>query len=300
VPQSFAPHRSLPQSWRDPVESKEKSTFGSSALRRVGHDANPLPVIDLHLHILPGVDDGPRTLDESVALASASFADGVRVAAATPHVRDDYPTRVDEMERLVEEVRSALASAEIALDLRPGGEVALERLPTLTVDELRRFGLGGTQRYLLLEFPYYGWPLGLQAHVSALTASGFVPVLAHPERNLDVQIEPERLRPIVEQGALVQLTAASVDGRLGTRTRAIAFELLDRSLAHLLASDAHGAEIREGGLSSAVSALGNPELARWLTTELPAAMLAGRPLPERSPPRARGIRRLRRLRGGPR
>ncbi len=277
------------------MKSKETPASGSSSCRRRRPERHAAAVIDLHLHILPGVDDGSRTLAESVELARASVADGVRVAAATPHVRDDYPTTADEMERLVREVRSALASAQVPLDVRPGGEIALERLPELTVDELRRFGLGGTQRYLLLEFPYYGWPLGLGAQVSVLTSQGFVPVLAHPERNVDVQDEAERLRPIVEQGALVQLTAASVDGRLGARTRAAAFELLDRSLAHLLASDAHGPEIRGAGLSSAVSALGDAELAHWLTTEVPAAMLDGRPLPERLPPPKRRTRSIRRL-----
>jgi protein-tyrosine phosphatase len=264
--------------------------------KTVGPDATPWLVIDLHLHLLPGVDDGPQTLAESVELARASSADGVRVAAATPHVRDDYPTTADDMERLVRELRSALTAAQVPLDVRPGGEIALERLPDLTLDELRRFGLGGTQRYVLLEFPYYGWPLGLATQVSVLATRGFVAVLAHPERNPDVRAEPERLRPIVEQGALVQLTAASVDGRLGARTRATAFELLDRSLAHLLASDAHGPVIRGAGLSSAVSALGDPELGRWLTTDVPAAMLAGRPLPERVRPPAPRRRRLRRLR----
>jgi protein-tyrosine phosphatase len=251
-------------------------------------------MIDLHLHILPGVDDGPATLGESVALARASVADGVHVAAATPHVRDDYPTTADAMERLVEELRSVLASEHVPLDVRPGGEIALERLPDLTIDELRRFGLAGTQRYLLLEFPYYGWPLGLAAQVSVLTTRGFVPVLAHPERNVDVQADPERLRPIVERGALVQLTAASVDGRLGARTRATAVELLERSLAHLLASDAHGPDIRGAGLSSAVSALGHAELAQWLTTKVPGAIIAEQPVPDRPdarPPRSR-FRRL--------
>jgi protein-tyrosine phosphatase len=253
-------------------------------------------MIDLHLHILPGVDDGPATLAESIALADAAVVDGIEVAAATPHVRDDYPTTVDEMERLVGQLRTALAAADMPLDVRSGGEIALERLPALTIDELRRFGLGGTQRYLLLEFPYYGWPLGLAAQVSALTKKGFVSVLAHPERNVDVQVEPERLRPIVEHGALVQLTAASVDGRLGPRARATAFELLDRALAHLLASDAHGPDVRGAGLSSAVTALGNAELARWLTTDVPAAMLAGQPVPERPAGRRTRPSRFRRLR----
>jgi protein-tyrosine phosphatase len=249
-------------------------------------------VIDLHLHILPGVDDGPRTLEESVGLAHASVADGVRIAAATPHVRDDYPTTADQMEQGVAEVRAALADAAVQLDLRPGAEIAFERLDFLAVDEIRRFRLGGESGYLLLEFPYYGWPLALAAEVSALRARGITAVLAHPERNPDVQEEPERLRGVVELGALVQLTAASLDGRLGRTSQAAAFELLDRELAHLVASDAHGPEVRGVGLSTAAGAIGDETLSRWLTAEVPAAMLAGEPLPKR-PARSRLPRGLR-------
>ena len=252
-------------------------------------------MLDLHLHILPGVDDGATTLAASVELARAVVADGVELAAATPHVRDDYPTRPDQMERLVREVRSALAEAEVPLDVRPGAEIALEWLPALAFEELRRFALAGNPEYLLVEFPFVGWPLALGGHVAALRARGVVPVLAHPERNRDVREAPERLRPLVENGALVQLTAASVDGRLGPTTRAAAFDLLDRRLAHVLASDAHGPEIRGAGMSNAVRALGDEELGRWLTVDMPAAMVAGRPLPPR-PTRRRRERWLARLR----
>ena len=256
-------------------------------------------MIDLHLHILPGLDDGPATLGESVALARASVADGVRIAAATPHVRDDYPTTADAMEQGVADLRAALREADVPLDVRPGAEVALDRLGVLSAAELRRLRLGGETRYVLVEFPYYGWPLSLAADVAALGAGGMTAVLAHPERNGDVQADPERLREVVEQGALVQLTAASLDGRLGRRSRAAAFELLERSLAHLLASDAHGPEVRDAGLASAANALGDESVARWLTADVPDAMLADEPLPARPErPRAPGrtglVARLRR------
>jgi protein-tyrosine phosphatase len=245
-------------------------------------------MIDLHSHILPGVDDGARTLEESVALARLAAAEGIDVVAATPHVRDDYPTAAHEMERLVAEVGAALADEGVPLDVLPGAEIALDELAYLSEDELCRFGLGGNPRCLLLEFPYYGWPLALGAQVWELRARGITPVLAHPERNAEVQAVPERLRPLVEQGALVQLTAASLDGRLGARPRATAVELLGRKLAHLLASDAHGSDVRGIGLSSAARAVGDDELARWLTTDVPGAIVAGQPVPDR--PSARRTR----------
>ena len=253
-------------------------------------------MIDLHSHILPGVDDGARTLEESVALARIAAAEGIDVVAATPHVRDDYPTTVHEMERLVAEVGAALADEGVPLDVLPGAEIALDELAYLSEDELRRFGLGGNPHCLLLEFPYYGWPLALGAQVWELRARRITPVLAHPERNAEVQAEPDRLRPLVEQGALVQLTAASLDGRLGARPRATAVDLLGRNLAHLLASDAHGSGVRAIGLVSAARAVGDEKLARWLTTDVPAAIVAGQPVPER--PNAKRTRpsRFRRLR----
>jgi protein-tyrosine phosphatase len=238
-------------------------------------------VIDLHSHILPGLDDGPQTSDGALELARAAVADGIAVIAATPHVRDDYPTTADEMEAAVDRLRGDLRAAAIPLELRPGGELSLERLD-LPAAELRRFGLGGSDRYLLVETPYSGWPLDLSDRLFRLQAAGLTPVLAHPERNAEVQADPpRRLRPLVDSGTLVQLTAASVDGRLGRRARAASLQLLDLELAHLLASDAHAPTVRAVGLTAAAEGLGHHELARWLTEDAPAAVLAGTPLPPR-------------------
>src|SRR5205823_10667983 len=115
-------------------------------------------VIDLHSHILPGVDDGPATLEESLELARRAAADGVRVIAATPHVRDDYPTQPATMERLVAELRAAIQREGIPIDVRPGAEIAIDWLERLSDDDLGRFGLGGSPHYLLPDFPYGGWP----------------------------------------------------------------------------------------------------------------------------------------------
>jgi protein-tyrosine phosphatase len=244
-------------------------------------------MIDLHSHILPGLDDGPETLEGSLELARAALDDGTELIAATPHVRDDYPTTAAEMESAVEEVRTALSDAGVGLELRPGGELALERLDELEPTELRRFGLGGSAKYLLVESPYYGWPLDLEERLFRLQATGMTPVLAHPERNAEVQAEPERLRPLVERGALVQLTAASVDGRLGRRPQQTSSLLLELGLAHLLASDAHAPAVRAAGLSAAARSLGDQALARWLTGDVPAALLASEELPPRPAPTRR-------------
>jgi protein-tyrosine phosphatase len=238
-------------------------------------------VIDLHSHILPGLDDGAATLAQSLAIARAAVEDGIEVLAATPHVREDYPTSADEMEERVATVREAVAGQGIPLDVRPGGELAFDRLDRLSADDLRRFGLGGNPSCVLIEFPYYGWPLELGERLFRFRTEGVTPVLAHPERNADVQGDPERLGGLVRGGALVQLTAASVDGRLGRRAREAAHALLELELAHLIASDAHAPSVRAIGMRAAAEAVGDEQLADWLTHAVPAALLAGDPLPER-------------------
>jgi len=248
-------------------------------------------VIDLHSHVLPALDDGARNLDEALAMARSMVEDGVSVVAATPHVHPRYRTPVGEMERALGELRSALAVAGIPLEVLPGGEIALDELPGLSADERGRFGLGGNPRLLLLEFPLYGWPLGLETTLHELGREGIVCVLAHPERNPDVQEQPERLEQLVAAGAVPQLTAAAVDGRMGKTQARCASTLLERELAFLVASDAHAPDVRGAGLSAARRAVGDEALGHWLTEDVPAALLAGAPLP------ARPLRRKRRLFG---
>lgn len=238
-------------------------------------------MIDLHSHVLPNLDDGAATLTEALAIARAAVADGIEALAGTPHVRDDYPTSAGAMEAAAAELREALAAEDVPLRLLTGGEIALDRLDLIDEDELPRFGLGGGRTHLLLEFPYHGWPMDLRERIFQLQLRGFTPVLAHPERNAEVQARPGRLAPLVEAGALVQLTAASVDGRLGRGTRAASTALLEAGLAHLLASDAHTASVRGIGLSDAVAALDDGALARWLTEDVPRAIVEGSTLPPR-------------------
>lgn len=247
-------------------------------------------MIDLHSHILPGLDDGPSSREESIAVALAAARDGVRVMAATPHVRADYPTSPEAMEAALRATREAFDEAGVALELLGGGELALDVVPTLGEDDLRRFGLAGNPRYLLLEFPYSGWPLSLETQVFELRTRGVTPVLGHPERNVAVQAAPARLERAVQEGALVQLTASSLTGAAGSGAGKAARRLLDLGHAHLVAGDWHGRAIPRAAMSEACARLGDERLARWLTEEVPEAIVEDRPIPERPRP---GRRRLR-------
>jgi protein-tyrosine phosphatase len=251
-------------------------------------------MIDLHAHILPGLDDGVGTVEEACTLARRAVADGITAIAATPHVRDDYPTTPAQMEAAVRDLRRELRVADIAVDLLPGGEIALDHLGVLDREDLLRFSLAQSGRYLLVEFPYVGWPLALETSLWKVRAAGLVPIIAHPERNREVQERPDLLAPLAAAGTLVQITAASLDGRLGPSSQRTAQAMLRDGTAHLIASDAHGSAIREAGLADAFVAVGDVQLARYLTEEVPAVIVAGDALPLR-PVRTR-TRRLSRRR----
>lgn len=267
------------------VHDPEHGRPRKGLLERGSHGASvsygaPPPMIDLHSHILPGLDDGARTIEEARALARLAASEGITAIAATPHVRTDYPTRPEVMEERVGELRRDFAERAIPVEVLHGGEIDLDMLTTLDDGELRRFTLAQSGRYLLLEFPYSGWPAGLEETVHGLGLRGFVALMAHPERNADVQAAPERLADLVRAGVLVQITAASLDGRLGRSSREAALQLLALRLAHVLASDAHTPDVRAAGLAAAAGALGDSGLARYLTEEAPAAIVAGEAVPE--------------------
>lgn len=250
-------------------------------------------MIDLHSHVLPGLDDGAPDLDASVAICRAAAADGIRVLAATPHVRSDYPTTPEGMTSALARVREAAGDV---IQVVPGGELDIYQLER-PLAELLPFALAGNRNYLLVETPYAGWPLDLAERLFRLRTAGITPVLAHPERNHDVQARPALVEPVVAGGSLVQLTAASVDGRGGRRAQACARTLLQQGLAHLVASDAHEAAVRAIGLSSAARAVGG-ELGRWLTVDVPRGIVEDTPIPPR-PLAPAGRRRIPTLRRRP-
>ena len=225
-------------------------------------------------------------------MAVAAVRAGVTAIAATPHVRDDYPTTVAEMERGVAALRRDFAENGIPLTVLHGGEIDLDRLPRLGPEDLLRFSLGQSGRYLLLEFPDRGWPLSLEMAVYGLRRDGLVPVLAHPERNAEVQERPARLEGAVRSGALVQVTTASVSGRLGRSAQGAAKRLLRLGLVHVVASDAHHAESRGLGAAPVRAALRDDALVDYLTRDVPAAIVAGEDVPGAATTRRRRLIRF--------
>jgi protein-tyrosine phosphatase len=191
-------------------------------------------LIDLHCHVLPGIDDGARDMDDALAMARQAEADGIEVICATPHIRHDHDVRIHELEERVAELQGAIDAAGIRVRIERGAEVAEPILGSLTDDELRTVALGG--RWVLLE-PAPG-PLGgaLIAGIAHLRERGFGAIVAHPERHAAADIE-EQLATAVAAGALVQATAAALaDGGDGA---AWLIRLAHDGLIHVLGSDAH-------------------------------------------------------------
>jgi protein-tyrosine phosphatase len=255
-------------------------------------------VIDLHSHILPGIDDGPATLEGSIELARAAVAAGTRTILATPHINDDPSVEPERIAAGLVELRAALAEAEIPLEVLPGGEIAIWRLIDLDDQALGALALGGGP-YLLVESPFSPVIGDFEPMVLDLHQRGHRVLLAHPERCPAFQRTPARLEGLVSAGALVQLTAGSMAGGFGSTVRRFTIDILREGLAHVVASDAHDTVRRPPGLRAGFSALerdlpGLGEHAEWLTQLVPRAVLDGAPLPARPPlPRPPGL--LRRL-----
>ena len=252
-------------------------------------------MVDLHTHILPGVDDGPRDLRGSLAMAEVAVHGGTRTLVATPHVRADHPgVRPEEIAGRAREVEDALRERGIALRVLPGGEVDLDAAEALGDDELRLASLGGAGRYLLVETPYAALPADYEDRLAALAARGFDLVVAHPERNRTLQDDPERLGALAGD-VLVQLTAGSLaEGRGGPAT--LATLALREGWATVLASDSHSATWRAPNLNvgalTARKALPEADAEiGWMVEEAPRAIAEGRDLPPR-PARAEVRRSL--------
>lgn len=239
-------------------------------------------MIDLHCHVLPGIDDGPETIEGSLALASAAAAAGVKTLVATPHVSWHYPNEAGAISALTDELNGRLASAGVPLDVRPGAEIAVTRLPDIEPSELARLSLGGSA-WLLVEPPFTHVATGIDAMLLDVQRAGHRIVLAHPERCAAFQRDPRMLETLVGAGVLTSITAGSLVGRFGDRVRRFALSLVRDGMAHNVASDAHDCERRAPGIAAELAHAGLAPLADWLTEEVPAAILSGREIPPRPP-----------------
>ena len=231
-----------------------------------------MPGVDLHCHLLPGVDDGPSTLDETVAYARAAVAAGTETIVATPHVElvdvTTLPDRVDE-------VRGALAAEGIALNLVVGGELKPESVGVISGEELEIIAHGPEgARWLLYEVPFKGVDDAFAEGAEELTARGYGLLLAHPERSRDLLAEGlQRLEPLLAAGAVFEVNVGPLTARESPERTEAARHLIGEGAAHVIATDAH-APTRPYQLADAADlvpeALWTSAPERLLTRGLPA------------------------------
>ena len=199
-------------------------------------------MIDLHCHLLPGIDDGPETLEEALAMARMAVANGITEARVTPHVHvGRWDNDLAGIEKAVEAHRTELALAGIPLKLGFAAEVRLayEVLPLIEAGRVPFLGELDGYKIMLLEFPHSHIPVGSDKFVAWLLNRGIRPMIAHPERNKEIMRDSSRLHPFVRAGCLIQLTADAVAGEFGEVCEARAIEFLENRWVTVLASDAH-------------------------------------------------------------
>ena len=237
-------------------------------------------MIDLHCHVLPGLDDGARLLDETLDIARSAVKNNIDTIVATPHTLNGFfVNNWENVVSLTSTVQKAFDAEDIAITLYPAMEAqvcpelfdALEKGQAATIND--------NSRYMLLEFPPFSMPPGSMEFIFKLKLQGITPVIAHPERNLILQNDLKQLYDLVKMGALCQLTALSVTGYLGPSVQKSSEQMIKTGLAHVIATDAHSDDERISALASAVDMaaeiLQDYSRAEKMVTTTPAAIIAG-------------------------
>lgn len=236
-------------------------------------------MIDLHCHFLPGVDDGPEQLDEAIQLAEAAVANGILASALTPHVHPRrYPNTRSSLQETFKNFEQELAKRGIPLRLFLGGEVRFspESLALIMDNDVPFYGEVDGYKIMLLEFPHDMIPAGSLQFVSKLLSMKIRPLIAHPERNKTVMNDVDRIRPFVDMGCWLQVTAGSLAGRFGKVAHKVALQLLEEELIWVVATDAHTLNTRPPDLAEGrdvVVDIMGPRLAKRMVLDRPARIL---------------------------
>jgi protein-tyrosine phosphatase len=263
------------------VEPTHAATVSGRDLRDSAREPVLTDVIDIHCHILPGIDDGPTDLESSLEMARAAVAAGITTVVATPHLRADFPqVKIDEIADRVDALAAALAEQEIALELVPGGEVGLTWALEADADALQRASYGQHGRDILIETPTVGGSL-LPALLGQVAARGYRVILAHPERLAELGRNPDLIDRLIERDIRLQVNADGLVANPRKSPIAKAAQSFCRAgLVTVVASDAHrGLSWRPitalAGAREAIATLTAPDNVDRLLQSGPAAILAG-------------------------
>lgn len=204
-------------------------------------------MIDIHCHFLPGIDDGPDTLEESLALARLAVQNGITHTVTTPHIHAGrWDNNASIIKTLGFDLKRALIENDIPLQLEVAAEVRIgvEIMDQINHRQIPFLGYWGDKKVMLLEMPHSHVPMGIERMVAWLLERDILPMVAHPERNKDVHRKLSKLDPLIELGCLFQVTASSVSGQWGEPSYKRAVELLEKGVVTVLASDAHSVKNR--------------------------------------------------------
>ncbi|MBT2756705.1 tyrosine protein phosphatase [Mesobacillus foraminis] len=214
-------------------------------------------MIDIHCHILPGLDDGAQHIDNSIDMVKLAKKEGINTIIATPHHKNGrYENTKHVIIRKVDELNERLQKENIKLTILPGQEPAIngELLEDYQKGEV--LSLNNTQ-YQFIELPSNHVPRYTTQLLFDLQLRGLTPIIVHPERNQEIQERPELLYNMIEKGALAQLTAGAVCGKFGKRVKNLSFDLIEANLVHFIASDAHNIYKRSFNMGQAFDVIGS-------------------------------------------
>ncbi len=235
--------------------------------------------VDVHCHILPGLDDGPKEMERSIAMAEMAAADGTTHIVATPHSNFQFAYDPERIASLREQLQLA-AGAQPQILIGCDFHLSYENIQD-ALKNPRKYSLNGS-RYLLVEFPELFNTDAMASVLQQLLNAGLVPVLTHPERNPVFQQHRDLAARYIRMGCVLQITANSLTGDFGKIAEKMCFELLDRDLVHLVASDGHATKRRPPLLSAARALVVDrrgEETAAYLCSGNPAAMILDAELP---------------------
>jgi len=236
-------------------------------------------VIDLHCHILPGLDDGPASMEMALDMCRIAVDDGIRTVVATPHMFNGiHDVTPDDVQEKVLELSCLLQEKQIPLQILPGADVHVTKdLPGI-LDRNEVLTIAAKGKHLMVELPQDVFPRELQDMLFRVQLKGVTPLISHPERNAEIQKNPGLLRDLILAGSLTQVTAGSIDGTFGSTVQRCALKLLRDNMVHIVATDAHNVSRRPPRLSKARGVVeeevGKEEAQRFFH-DWPALLLEG-------------------------
>jgi protein-tyrosine phosphatase len=243
-------------------------------------------MIDIHAHILPGVDDGAQNWEQSLEMAQMAIQDGIRIMVATPHLFKGKSFDLSQINdkdmilRCVAQLKQKLSEAQIPLEILPGCDFPLSFESLQLLVDRRALTINDANRYLLLELPDTSLPPALEEICFHLQSKGITPIITHPERHMIIQEMPQKLKRLIDLGCLVQMTGNSLTGWFGRRVKKISRQLIKLGYIHLLATDTHSPKGRPPLLSQAVTELSRligENRARAMVHDVPEKIITGEP-----------------------